>query len=83
MDIGMSARNVLLVNVDPAANGYSSARTRQFFETLATRLAAVPGVKTVTYTNLLPLSFCHCERLFVPATGERIPRQSPSMCKRS
>ena len=74
MNIGMSARNVLFLNVDPASNGYGPTPTRQFFETLATRLTAVPGVKAVTYTNLLPLSFVTASALLVPEDQRSDPQ---------
>ncbi|MGH9659384.1 MAG: ADOP family duplicated permease, partial [Bryobacteraceae bacterium] len=56
MDLGMRTRNVLFVAVDPVLNGYTPERTRVFFDTLTRRLEALPGVRSASYTNLLPLS---------------------------
>ena len=66
LDIGMRARDVLFLGVDPALNNYSTERTRVFFETLAARVATLPGVRSVSYTNLLPLSFITASGRFAP-----------------
>ncbi len=77
MDLGMSARDVLFVQVDPASNGYGPNQTRQFLETLAIRLSAVHGVRAVTYTNLLPLSFVTASGLFVSDEQRSNPAAKP------
>jgi predicted permease len=66
IDIGMRARNVLFVGVDTTLNGYSFDRSRVFFETLAPRVAGLSGVQSVSYTNLLPLSFITASGRFAP-----------------
>jgi predicted permease len=66
IDIGMRARQVLFVGVDTNLIGYSFDRTRVFMETLAARVAGLPGVQAVSYTNLLPLSFVTASGRFAP-----------------
>ncbi|WP_321472734.1 ABC transporter permease [uncultured Paludibaculum sp.] len=77
MDLGMSARDVLFLQIDPAANGYGPTQTRQFFETLANRVSAVPGVRAASYTNLLPLSFITANGLFTTDEQRSDPRATP------
>jgi len=77
MDLGMSARKVLFVNVDPALNGHSPQQTRVFFETLAARVAVVPGVRAVSYTNILPLSLVTASGHFLPDDKRADPHVRP------
>ncbi len=77
IDTGLSARNVLFLNIDPVANRYSFADTRRFFETLAARVATLPGVEAASYTNLLPLSFITASGNFLPEQARSNPAARP------
>ena len=44
-----SARNLVSFQVDPAKNGYSVARTRNFYTDALSEIRAVPGVKSTAY----------------------------------
>jgi predicted permease len=59
MDLGLRAENVLAMTVDPVTAGYSNEKLREFLRQLETRVTALPGVRSVAATNILPLSFAH------------------------
>jgi len=48
VDLGVKADNVVMFTVSPALNGYTPDRSRQFFEQVEDRLAALPGVTAVS-----------------------------------
>jgi predicted permease len=47
---GFDTRNVLVFYVDPTLNGYTGAQTYTLYSELQQRLAALPGVLSVTYS---------------------------------
>lgn len=53
VDLGISERS-LLMQVDPGLVGYDLARSRRFHRDLKLRLAAVSGIRTVSFANSLP-----------------------------
>ena len=52
---GFNARNVLLASVDLFPNGYDAARGSIFFRQVLERLAALPGVRSVSIARRVPL----------------------------
>jgi predicted permease len=56
IDIGFQPANILVMTVDPKVHGYSGERTVQFLSQMRERLSAVPGVRSVSYVDILPLS---------------------------
>src|SRR5579863_7125472 len=56
IDIGFDPSNILLMAVDPKLHNYSHEKTEQFLAQLRERVAALPGVRSVTYVDSLPLS---------------------------
>jgi predicted permease len=64
IDIGFNSANILVAAVDPALNNYSPARTTQFLTGLRTRVAALPGVRSMSFVNLVPLSIANNGRTF-------------------
>ena len=48
VDLGVKADHVVLFTVSPTLNGYAADRSRQLFGQIEDRLAAAPGVTTVT-----------------------------------
>jgi predicted permease len=48
VDLGLKADNVIMFAVSPVLNGYTADRSRQFFEQIEDRMAALPGVTGVT-----------------------------------
>ncbi|HEU5452742.1 MAG TPA: ABC transporter permease, partial [Terriglobales bacterium] len=49
---GFDARNLLLFGINPELSGYKDAQARAFYRDLRERLAAVPGVKSVSYSSV-------------------------------
>jgi predicted permease len=56
IDIGMKPEGVLLLSVDPKTQGYDQERTLQFYRQLDERVTALPGVQSMSYVDILPLS---------------------------
>jgi predicted permease len=56
IDIGFRSRGILLMNIDPQLNGYSTAHTAQFLEELRRRVSALPGVASAAFVDPVPLS---------------------------
>lgn len=54
-DLGFSARQALLATVDIPAS-YGTSRGQVFYDQVAERLAAVPGVQSVAWTRTLPMT---------------------------
>jgi macrolide transport system ATP-binding/permease protein len=52
---GFVSENLLIADVDPGLQGYSRARTEEFYRTLGERLRSLPAVKSVGFTDGLPL----------------------------
>jgi predicted permease len=55
-DIGMKPQNILLLAVDPKIHNYSTEKTQQFLSQLRDRVSSLPGVRTVSFVDSLPLS---------------------------
>jgi predicted permease len=72
IDIGFKPDNILVMRVDPKLNNYSPERTLQFLIQLRDRVSALPGVRSVSFVNLVPLSIAGNGRDFdVDATKDR------------
>jgi predicted permease len=56
LDTGFTHENVLLASVDPARFGYKGQRTRDFYDRLCARVAALPGVRSASLALITPLS---------------------------
>jgi predicted permease len=56
IDIGMRADNILLLAFDPKLQQYSKEKSTQFLDQLRDRVTALPGIKTVSYLDSIPLS---------------------------
>jgi predicted permease len=56
VDPGFDVNNVATAAMNVGTAGYNEVRARAFYRELATRLAALPGVMSVGYARLLPLS---------------------------
>jgi len=56
IDIGMKPGNILIMAFDPKLHNYSREKTRQFVSQLRERVAALPGVRSVSFVDTLPLS---------------------------
>jgi len=56
IDIGFKPDNILVMTVDPKLHNYSRERTVQFLSQLRDRVSALPGVRSVSFVDSLPLS---------------------------
>jgi predicted permease len=56
IDLGMKPKNILLLAVDPRLHNYSPVMTHQFLSQLRDRVSALPGVRSVSFVDSLPLS---------------------------
>ena len=56
VDNGYHTDQVVTLALDPAQNGYKIERLRNFYSQLSERLSALPGVKTITFTDNVPMS---------------------------
>lgn len=76
IDIGFKPDNILVTRVDPKIHNYSPEKTAQFLAQLRERVSALPGVRSVSFVDLVPLSIAGSGRNFgVDATEDR-PAQS-------
>lgn len=56
VDPGFDTRNLLTFELDPALIGYKTPQIDAFYQNLQDRLAALPGVQSVSYSNSTLLS---------------------------
>jgi predicted permease len=56
IDTGFDSENILTAAVDPKVHGYSDKKTSEFLSQLRGRAAAIPGVNSVSFVDMLPLS---------------------------
>jgi predicted permease len=57
------------MTVDPMTAGYENEKLREFLRQLEARVLALPGVRSVAATNILPLSFAQSSQAFHQASG--------------
>jgi len=56
VDPGFDTRNLLTFGLDPTLIGYKTPQIDVFYRNLQDRLAAIPGVESVSYSNMTLLS---------------------------
>ena len=56
IDPGFDTHDLVLARLDPGALGYTETQSREFYQELLDRVRALPGVKSASITNYLPLS---------------------------
>jgi predicted permease len=71
IDIGFKPTNMLIMSVDPKIQNYSHDKTVQFLSQLRDRVSALPGVRSVSFVGIVPLSIGAAENKFGvdPAKG--------------
>jgi predicted permease len=57
IDPGFAVQNRLVVNLDLRILGYTDAQSRAFYSQLLDRVRALPGVRSASVTDYLPLGF--------------------------
>ncbi|HLU38256.1 MAG TPA: ABC transporter permease [Planctomycetota bacterium] len=76
-DPGFDTSNMLLLDLPVAIQGYDEARARGFYDQLAARLEALPGVRAVTLADNVPLGLDR-QRRFIAVEGYE-PRPGEDM----
>ena len=66
VDPGFDPRNIVLFELRPPQSQYSGAKQVALFRQITERLAAVPGVESVSPTSVAPLSHSYESDDFVP-----------------
>jgi len=56
VEMGYHTDQVITLSLNPAQKGYKSEALRNFYNQLSERLAALPGVKTMTFARNVPMS---------------------------
>jgi predicted permease len=56
IDTGMNPEGVLMLSLDTKSQGYSQERSSAFFRQLEERVTALPGVSSMSYVDIMPLS---------------------------
>jgi predicted permease len=56
LDIGFAQENVSIASIDPTSFGYKGQRTRDFYDRLRARVAALPGVRSASLALITPLT---------------------------
>ena len=56
IDAGFTSENVFIASVDPTQFGYKGERTRNFYDRLCERVAALPGVRSASLAFITPLT---------------------------
>ena len=54
-DLGFNPANVMTMTMDPGEIGYNDPRARDFFKELLERVRALPGVRTATIAEIVPM----------------------------
>jgi predicted permease len=54
IDVGFDSHNIVIFGIDPTLAGYKDTQINAFYRDLQGRLAATPGVKSVSY-SMMPL----------------------------
>jgi len=72
IDLGMRTDGVVFMAFDPKLNHYSADKSRQFLALARERVAAVPGVQSVSFVDSIPLSLAGAQ-FEVTANGKDGP----------
>ena len=73
IDLGFKPDHVLEVSFNLRLQGYNEAKGREFYQQIIERLERLPGVQTVSVSNLLPLGFIWLSTPVVPEDREIPP----------
>jgi predicted permease len=77
IDIGFKPDNMLVMAVDPKVHNYSREKTVQFLLQLRERVSALPGVRSVSFVDTVPLSMTATTQGFdVDAATDRPERSA-------
>ena len=60
--LGYRTKDIAVMTFDPGQAGYSEARTRAFYKDLTERVKSLPGVRSVTLAQSVPLAMTAAQR---------------------
>ena len=75
IDVGMKGPGGLMMAIDPRGQGYSPDKAKRFMLELQRRIEAIPGVESMGYVDLPPLSWAVSNADFLDAdrsSGQRV-----------
>ena len=76
IDIGFKADNLLLMSVDPKLQSYSNKKSADFLKQLREQTEALPGVRSVSFVTIVPLSLGTADDDFeAPATKDHAAKK--------
>lgn len=75
IDVGFKPDGILIAAIDPRTHGYSDEKTTQFLSQLRDKVGAIPGVRSVSFTDLVPLSFAGTNYDFSTETSGSVAEQ--------
>jgi predicted permease len=78
IDIGFKPDNMLMMTVDPKLQSYSHDKTVQFLTQVSERVSALPGVRSVSFVGVVPLSIGASSNKFEVEAIKDHPKQSVS-----
>ncbi len=70
IDLGMRPDGVVMMAVDPKLHHYTPEQSRQFVAQLRERVAAIPGVVSVSFVDSIPLSIGGTNNGLKPRAGK-------------
>jgi predicted permease len=76
IDIGFKPDNILLMSMDPKLQNYSHEKTVQFISQLRERVSALPGVRSVSYVDIVPISIGGSSNPFDAESTNGHPKQT-------
>jgi predicted permease len=76
IDIGFNPRNILMLSVDPKLHNYSHDQTVQFLSRVRERVTALPGVRSMSFVGIVPLSIGSTSLGFEIDAADGRPKQS-------
>ncbi len=67
VDTGFKADNTILLEVDASLGGYDQPRSLQLYQAVSDRLAALPGVQSVSIASVVPFGMISLDRAVLRA----------------
>lgn len=69
IDVGFESNNILVLRVDPQLQNYSPEKTRRFLSELRERVLGLPGVRSMSFVDIVPLSLVNHGQVFSGEAG--------------
>lgn len=80
IDPGFETENVMLSKIDPSLFGYDEDRGLLLFDDLRNRVSALPGVRSVSFGEIAPLTFANSQQWGIEVEGyEAAPAERMNM----